>query len=124
MFGFKRKRKSNPILDMIGSNIGYSITNDQDESPKRKVNSNPDNLPLLSNGKKNASITHDMLSLLPVHYRMFGRWQKLDLKKCFEEEPQEPIKPKPPMLQKIPEEKKNKIKAFVLGELEDKGESQ
>jgi len=126
LFGRKKSKKYS-IKNTFQSKFVDSIKfyEYRDNEPEI-VDNRYDGVPFLPRGKFNSSISTKLLSKLPIHLQKC--WNRIDLKEYFQEplEPPEPpeIEPTPDLFQLIMDkEKRIKLKSIILGELNEKSES-
>lgn len=128
MLGFRKKQaKRNPIAEAIASSIKYSIGNEPTiPRPQKEVYQY-----FYDDGSINTRIPQEYLLSIPVSWRRYA--YRLDWNKVFppEQTSIEPESPDNPLsrvsresevyqdLFKLNQEKKDKIRAIVLGELKD-----
>ena len=127
LFGRKKSKKYS-FKDTFQSKFSESIKfyEYRDHEPET-VDNRYDGVPFLPRRHFNSSIPTELLSKLPFHLQKC--WDRIDLEEYFKE-PKPPIPPIPPeimgmtekpidILKMVSENKKAKIKAMVLGELDD-----
>ena len=131
LFGRKKSKKYS-IKNTFKSKFIESVKfNEHRDHEPEIVDNKFDGVPFLPRGKFNSSIPTKLLSQLPFHLQRC--WNKIDLEEYFKEPvpPEPPIPPEPPEIKPTPnlfqlikdKEKRIKIKAMVLGELNEKSES-
>ena len=72
----KKPQRPNIMRSLIGDSIKRTVGNEQARNRPQE-----EEVPLLPRGKRNASISHEMLSQLPIHWRSI--WHRLDLETIF-----------------------------------------
>jgi len=123
LFG-KRKPKKHSIENLFNIKLIETINYNEFKDHESEIIDNRfDGVPFLPRGKFNYSIPNRLLSQLPFHLQRC--WNRIDLEEYFRK-PEPPIPPeimgmtKSPVdiLKMVSDDKKAKIKAFVLGELD------